>query len=51
MDKAPKSVRFDPGFDILKTLKHKRGREALETELRHAPEAIGRAFAARELGK
>ena len=50
MDKAPKAVRFDPEFDIVKTLKHKRGREALETELRHAPEAIGRADAARELG-
>jgi aminopeptidase N len=50
MDKAPKAVRFDPEHDILKTLKHKRGREALETELRHAPEAIGRAAAARELG-
>ena len=50
VDKAPKAVRFDPEFDIVKTLKHKRGREALETELRHAPEAIGRAAAARELG-
>ena len=50
MDKAPKAVRFDPEHDVLKTLKHKRGREALETTLRHAPEAIGRANAARELG-
>ncbi|HZW75688.1 MAG TPA: HEAT repeat domain-containing protein, partial [Caldimonas sp.] len=50
MDKGPKAVRFDPEYDILKTLKHKRGREALEAELRHAPEAIGRAAAARELG-
>ncbi|MGO9450222.1 MAG: DUF3458 domain-containing protein [Candidatus Binataceae bacterium] len=50
-EKAPKSVRFDPGFDTLKTLKHKRGREGLELELKHAPEAIGRAAAARELGK
>ena len=50
MDKAPKAVRFDPEHDILKTLKHKRGREALEAALRHAPEAIGRANAARELG-
>ena len=50
MDKAPKAVRFDPEHDILKTLKHKRGREALEVVLRHAPEAIGRAAAARELG-
>ncbi len=50
IDKAPKSVRFDPQHDILKTLKHKRGREALEVALRHAPEAIGRANAARELG-
>ena len=50
-EKAPKAVRFDPGFDILKTLKHKRGREALEMELRHAPEAIGRGAAARELGR
>src|SRR5208282_5563242 len=50
VDKAPKAVRFDPEHDIVKTLKHKRGREALETELRHAPEAIGRAAAARELG-
>ncbi|HTR63320.1 MAG TPA: M1 family aminopeptidase [Candidatus Binataceae bacterium] len=50
-DKAPKSVRFDPGFDIAKTLKHKRGREALEMALKHVPEAIGRANAARELGK
>jgi aminopeptidase N len=49
--KAPKAVRFDPGFDIAKTLKHKRGREALELELKRAPEAIGRAAAARELGK
>ena len=50
LDKAPKAVRFDPEFDILKTIRHKRGREALETELHHAPEAIGRAAAARELG-
>ncbi|HEY9157419.1 DUF3458 domain-containing protein [Candidatus Binatus sp.] len=50
MDKAPKAVRFDPEHDIVKTLKHKRGREALEAELRHAPEAIGRGAAARELG-
>jgi aminopeptidase N len=50
MDKAPKAVRFDPEHDIVKTLKHKRGRESLETEIRHAPEAIGRAAAARELG-
>jgi aminopeptidase N len=50
MAKAPKAVRFDPEHDILKTLKHKRGREALEAALRYAPEAIGRANAARELG-
>ncbi|HEY6394396.1 MAG TPA: DUF3458 domain-containing protein, partial [Candidatus Binataceae bacterium] len=49
-DKAPKAIRFDPEFDILKSLKHKRGREALELELRHAPEAIARAAAAKELG-
>jgi aminopeptidase N len=48
---APKAVRFDPEYDVLKTLKHKRGREALELALKHAPEAIGRAGAARELGK
>jgi aminopeptidase N len=47
---APKAVRFDPEFDIAKTLRHKRGREALELELKHSPEAIGRAAAARELG-
>jgi aminopeptidase N len=46
----PKAVRFDPEFDIAKVLKHRRGREALELELKHAPEAIGRAAAARELG-
>ena len=51
MDKAPKAVRVDPGFDVLKTFKHKRGREALEAALRNAPEAIGRAEAARELGR
>jgi aminopeptidase N len=50
-DKAPKAIRFDPAHDIVKTLKHKRSREALELELKHAPEAIGRAAAARELGK
>src|SRR5258707_4569593 len=50
LDTAPKAVRFDPEHDIVKTLKHKRGREGLELELRHAPEAIGRAAAARELG-
>jgi aminopeptidase N len=50
-DKAPKAVRFDPEHDVLKTLKHKRGREALELELKHAPEAIGRAAAARQLGE
>ena len=49
--KAPKAVRFDPGHDLLKTIKHKRSREALETVLKHAPEAIGRAEAASELGK
>ncbi|MBF6568407.1 MAG: DUF3458 domain-containing protein [Candidatus Binataceae bacterium] len=49
--KAPKAVRFDPGYDILKSLRHKRSREALETILKHAPEAIGRAEAASELGK
>ncbi len=48
---APKAVRVDPGFDVLKTFKHKRGREALEKILKHAPEAIGRAEAARELGR
>ena len=48
---APKAVRVDPGFDVLKTFKHKRGREALEKVLKHAPEAIGRAEAARELGR
>ncbi|HYA34598.1 MAG TPA: DUF3458 domain-containing protein, partial [Candidatus Binataceae bacterium] len=50
-EKAPKAVRFDPEFDVLKTIKHKRGREALETVLRFASEAIARAKAARELGK
>ena len=50
-DSAPKAVRVDPGFDVLKTFKHKRGREALEKILKHAPEAIGRAEAARELGR
>ncbi len=49
-DKAPKAVRFDPEHDIVKTLKHKRGREALELELARAPEAIGRSAAAHELG-
>jgi aminopeptidase N len=50
-ESAPKAVRFDPEFDVLKTFKHKRGREALELVLKHAPEAIGRGEAARELGK
>jgi aminopeptidase N len=50
-ESAPKAVRVDPGFDVLKTFKHKRGREALEKVLTHAPEAIGRADAARELGR
>ena len=49
--KAPKAVRFDPGHDLLKTVRHKRSREALETVLRYAPEAIGRGEAASELGK
>ena len=35
---------------MLKTLKHKRGPEALEAALRRALEAIGRGAAARELG-
>ena len=47
---APKAVRFDPEHDLVKTLKHKRGREALELELARAPEAIGRSAAAHELG-
>lgn len=47
---APKAVRFDPAADLLKTLRHKRGREALELILSKAPEAIGRAEAATELG-
>ncbi|HUA35115.1 MAG TPA: M1 family aminopeptidase [Candidatus Binataceae bacterium] len=51
LDKAPKAVRFDPEYDVLKTLKHKRSREALTLALKHAPEAIGRGGAARELGK
>ncbi len=50
-DQAPKAVRFDPAHDIVKRLKHKRGREALELELVKAPEAIARGSAARELGK
>ena len=50
-ESAPKAVRVDPGFDVLKTFKHKRGHEALEKVLKHAPEAIGRAEAARELGR
>ncbi|HTW88775.1 MAG TPA: DUF3458 domain-containing protein [Candidatus Binataceae bacterium] len=49
--KAPRAVRFDPSHDLLKTIKHKRSREALETVLKHAPEAIGRGEAASELGK
>src|SRR5579875_3766335 len=49
--KAPKAVRFDPAHDLLKTVKHKRSREALETVLKHAPEAISRGEAASELGK
>ena len=48
---APKAVSFDPAQDILKTLKHKRSREALELILRKAPEAIARGAAARELGR
>jgi aminopeptidase N len=51
VDKAPKAVRFDPEHDIVKTLKHKRSREALSLVLKHAPEAIARAGAARDLGK
>jgi aminopeptidase N len=47
---APKAVRFDPAADLLKTLRHKRGREALELVLSKAPEAIGRAEAATDLG-
>ena len=50
-EKAPKAVRFDPDHDIVKTLKHKRSREALSLVLKHAPEAIARGDAARELGK
>ncbi|MGH7908057.1 MAG: M1 family aminopeptidase, partial [Candidatus Binataceae bacterium] len=50
-EKAPKAVRFDPSSDILKKVRHKRGREALETILRRAPEAIGRGEAAAALGK
>ncbi len=50
-DAAPKAVSFDPTHDILKTLKHKRSREALELVLKKAPEAIARGGAARELGK
>lgn len=50
-DVAPKAVRFDPEHDLVKTLKHKRSREALELELKYAPEAIGRSAAAHELGK
>jgi aminopeptidase N len=49
--KAPRAVRFDPGHDVLATVRHKRGREALETILAHAPEAIGRASAATAMGK
>jgi aminopeptidase N len=49
--KAPRAVRFDPAHDLLKTAKHKRSREALETILKYAPEAIGRGEAASELGK
>ncbi len=41
--RRPRRCAFDPEHDVLKTLKHKRGREALETALQHAPEAIGRA--------
>jgi aminopeptidase N len=47
---APKAVRIDPGADLLMTLRHKRSREALELLLCHAPEAIGRAQAAADLG-
>ncbi len=50
-DAAPKAVSLDPAHDILKTLKHKRSREALELVLKKAPEAIARGAAARELGK
>ncbi len=50
-EKAPKAVRFDPEHDIVKSLKHKRSREALTVELKCAPEAIARGEAARELGR
>jgi len=49
--KAPRAVRVDPAQDVLASIRHKRGREALETILAHAPEAIGRAGAAAALGK
>jgi aminopeptidase N len=51
VERAPKAVMFDPECEILAAINHKRPRQELEMVLRHAPAAITRANAARELGK
>jgi aminopeptidase N len=51
VEQAPKAFCFDPECEILASVEHKRSRQELEIVLRHAPAAITRANAARELGK
>ena len=47
----PLMVRFDPGFNIPKTLKFPRSKELLFYQLKNDPDCMGRIEAAQELGK
>ena len=47
----PVMVRFDPGFNIPKTLKFPRSKELLLYQLKHDSDCMGRIEAAQELGR
>ncbi|MCX6024241.1 MAG: M1 family aminopeptidase [Chloroflexi bacterium] len=47
----PRMVRFDPDFKVLKTLDFAPGKDLLLTQLRQAPDALGRIAAAEGLAK
>ena len=47
----PQQVRVDPGAKVLLKLDFNPGDDKLKTQLRHAPDVIGRIRAARELCK
>jgi aminopeptidase N len=51
MDGEPDMVRVDPDFEVLHKLEFDPGSDKLETQLRDAPDVLGRILAGRELIK